>query len=1016
MSILESFLAAANGMSQAQINKESGGKQFDKDGKPLVGRYPDGSMPAPAQRAYGVAQMQIGTARETAKLHGIAWDEQKFMNDAGYNRALGNHHMDDLRKRYGGDEAKAQGAFHSGTGNVDKAIARFGDNWVQGLGPNGRNYVAKIGGGGVAGSGTGGTPSVRPLSIPDILKEVGRKEITGNPNQPQVLDPNKAGPALREGYVETANRAGAADDVLNQTIAALQGPGGIQEQQVEALAGRNERMDNLLNESAMRTTETMQRMQPLFQQKRAVVDQRRKLDQMNPLERGIRSLFDGNYDRQHLAEVEQGIDAELQLNGDEYKAILSMQDTLLGIVQKSYEGQNALLNLEGEHLSQNLELAGKSLAAASTMWDVTIKGLNVDQGQRAAQIQLSDQVLSQMTPGQMETAHNQAKASPDGTVTINGATFTEGTLLEARQRTGQQQLQLDQLRVNSELQNVALIEKSQDDLIGNMTTSQIRNAIQNGGEYNGVKLPLAKLNQGLQASVQGDELRVGLSGMDNARRNLQDMARSIGQSTQISGYRIAQLTGTQSKELNNLVMQQSAEFGQIQQQVRAANATGDGDRMATQFMPRLREMAAQRQQLIDGIATQWAGGNKDLKPLASAFLSGAPLNGESSARGLIAMVRGGQNFANASPQAKAAIDAARALVAQADAAPQTTPGQSVEALFGKAPNAKEKESQLLRDVVKKIGDVYSSTQFDTTIRAAPQIAKQFGHIGQNLNPETLSDAITVGDEQGYNRVAGDLGITAADAKTLFAGGAGSDKIWAKANKQGLSLEQWGSRLTTQQQMATTQYMDQHHPKVGQWSAGTVLANLLGHPRFADIAGQQAAGAAQSTFGDFVVGTAGSANQAANVAQYGKQMRDAYTLHRQSARTNQLNNLNSYGADADRRFYTILHALPGVNSPEAGRMWAEVQKIVKNPEWREQNTSSLDVIANAARNPSDFVFSGAAATVNNLQYEEYKLALGQAKFNDPNLERARRLALSKWGEYERVSDDAISALNTFRPEN
>jgi hypothetical protein len=53
---------------------ESGGRQFGPDGKTLVGRYRDGSMPEPDKRAYGVGQVQVGTGRNVAKAHGIRWD------------------------------------------------------------------------------------------------------------------------------------------------------------------------------------------------------------------------------------------------------------------------------------------------------------------------------------------------------------------------------------------------------------------------------------------------------------------------------------------------------------------------------------------------------------------------------------------------------------------------------------------------------------------------------------------------------------------------------------------------------------------------------------------------------------------------------------------------------------------------------------------------------------------------------------------------------------------------------
>lgn len=125
-----------------QMNAESGGRQFQANGQPLVGHYRDGSMPPPALRAYGAGQMQIGTAQATAARLGIPFDQNRFMNDRDYNLSLANAHMDYLRQRYGGDQTLALAAYHSGEGNVDRAVRDHGRaNFVQGLGPEGRAYV-----------------------------------------------------------------------------------------------------------------------------------------------------------------------------------------------------------------------------------------------------------------------------------------------------------------------------------------------------------------------------------------------------------------------------------------------------------------------------------------------------------------------------------------------------------------------------------------------------------------------------------------------------------------------------------------------------------------------------------------------------------------------------------------------------------------------------------------------------------------------------------------------------------
>lgn len=117
------FTAVRNGKTGAamywgaQIQAESGGQQFDAEGKPLTS----------SAGATGVAQIMPETGPEAAKLAGLAWDEERFKTDPGYNAELGKAYSNMLFKRYSNDPVLALAAYNAGMGNVDKAIAKAGD-------------------------------------------------------------------------------------------------------------------------------------------------------------------------------------------------------------------------------------------------------------------------------------------------------------------------------------------------------------------------------------------------------------------------------------------------------------------------------------------------------------------------------------------------------------------------------------------------------------------------------------------------------------------------------------------------------------------------------------------------------------------------------------------------------------------------------------------------------------------------------------------------------------------------
>jgi len=93
-----------NGM----IARESNGKQFDANGQPLKS----------SAGALGIAQVMPATGPEAAAAAGLAWDEEKFKNDAGYNKALGQAYFNKQVQAYG-NTTLAVMAYNAGGGAVN---------------------------------------------------------------------------------------------------------------------------------------------------------------------------------------------------------------------------------------------------------------------------------------------------------------------------------------------------------------------------------------------------------------------------------------------------------------------------------------------------------------------------------------------------------------------------------------------------------------------------------------------------------------------------------------------------------------------------------------------------------------------------------------------------------------------------------------------------------------------------------------------------------------------------------
>ena len=91
----------------------------------------------PSSGACGVLQLLPSTAAQ----YGVS-----NCLDVAANIDAGVHYLADLLNQFGGDIAKALAAYDWGPGNLGKAIAAWGDQWLAHAPAETQNYVAKIAG------------------------------------------------------------------------------------------------------------------------------------------------------------------------------------------------------------------------------------------------------------------------------------------------------------------------------------------------------------------------------------------------------------------------------------------------------------------------------------------------------------------------------------------------------------------------------------------------------------------------------------------------------------------------------------------------------------------------------------------------------------------------------------------------------------------------------------------------------------------------------------------------------
>lgn len=191
----------------------SQGKSVFADPEPLTS--PKGAI--------GIAQVMPGTGPEAAKLAGLPWDEDRFRNDADYNKALGKAYFQKQLQDNGGDLAKAYAAYNAGPGALQKAIdqakaeaAKTADGpvkpWIEFLPAETQNYVAKNLREFAAGQGKPTRPTFAEIDAqlrqrPELAANPTRYKLARDEASRQFEEQTKALAARDDESVATAMRA-----------------------------------------------------------------------------------------------------------------------------------------------------------------------------------------------------------------------------------------------------------------------------------------------------------------------------------------------------------------------------------------------------------------------------------------------------------------------------------------------------------------------------------------------------------------------------------------------------------------------------------------------------------------------------------------------------------------------------------------------------------------------------------------------------------------------------------------
>lgn len=968
---------------EAQMAAESGGRQFDQSGKTLVGRYPDGSTPKGDKKAYGAGQMQVGTARNTAKQFGIAWDEKKFMSDPEYNLTLANKHKEYLTQKYG-DKSIADAAYHQGEPTVDKAIQQYGrSGYLQGIGPEGKKYVKKI----AAARGGKGSSMAGNQDFFAGLESALAPEVAASQNVK-----SNAGAIFGSDARITEEVAGVREqnDRQRQALGVLDATQEVAQQvQMRSKIEQIDESRQVSDQITSATRELQARTKPVFEARKRVTDQLYEIATMNPLERGIRGLFDYNYDQGYMEDQLGRLDVALKSDAADFEYVNRLNAVALGEIDRRYGLNTAETDLLAKQSAEDLTLVGMQLANAGNFLNATQEEINTQASVISAKLNASRDMLGRIDGVTTTDLMNQA-AENGGVIEYNGVELSYAQLRDTRKQQEQQEWAVESYKMGIASGRMDFAEKSADNVMQYASRAQLEGWINNGG--------IATLPDGTEIQLPQDKLTHYL-GIHMSRENAmaEEVANNIpgAQAVVMASNSIkadAQLfqrgqgffkKGSQDDlAMTQIFKNHTSSLAALVEAKNAGKPAATIRALTEKVFQNSQQMRAQMDQTI----LRTVGGDKQSAQYVSSFVYGTPLSDGDSASALVHFaIKGGiPDAMKASPEAKQLFAAALKVVAE-----NRTDSK------GK-PLSEAALKQLVTDrVLSTARRTVGQARFDRVFTGLPSEAAKDGNAFGRLSQEQWGTLRVNAENLAAKAVASQLGIDAGQVLKMARTGKPLSSAPAHVQIFQRFNEQFADSYNQTEQTQIVEGLDDLPAVSPGMTNSEAMVEYLRSGKLQNRAGMNSQHANTGAFGDYILGPVVGNALESSISEYATLVQDSaevvYGGRRETARVFD----NSYAKNPVARGFHILMSVPGVGEAGAKALLPFLRQQENKPVMLATTVGAY--VMPRGINTRSFVRS---------QEDIFYNALSSTKFEDPQLEGYRKRAVAGFRESATESGGAV----------
>lgn len=982
--------------TSVQEAAESGGKQFDKSGKTLVGRYRDGTTPKGDKKAYGRGQMQIGTARDTAKRHGIDWDESKFMRDGDYNVSLANLHMKDLVTRYKGDRELAVAAYHQGQGTVDKALAKFGRaNYIKGIGPEGRAYVKKIMGG-QAGGQQGNQAMPGTTQRRSVLDDIENFAASGNVRQ-QDSAIFGSGERLSQETAEVRRNLGEQSqrlDVLQQVTEAAQ------LNQMTHKVRQVEDSRAISDEIVGATNELKRQIKPVFEARQRVADQLDKINTMNPLERGIRGIFDLNYDKNHLTNQLDNFDRTIKMRGEDFNFSYALNSKALTEIDRRYGIDTAIADLSAEHAKSDLGIANIRLAQANDTLGATKAEI-----QTQAQVISAQKIARENMMGQLDlptVTELLVKAQQgNGVVEYNGTQLNAQELRERVQNMERYDMSVRSAELALQAQEMNLYAQHTRNALGLMTREQVEAVAANGGvdpatglQFQADDVTRALQNYQTRTQMEAEQIALQIPGAQAA----QAASAMVGEMTGLY-YRAKSMMGNHELRGSALAMR---EVSEIATQLDQAVKSGADPLVIRTLLDKLDQSRAAYSKQIDSTILRSVGGDKEVAQIVKSFTYGTPINEVSATNALVTLALKGSL-----PQGVTLSPEAREVFQKVQ---QTVQANRIDEK-GK-PRSKQQLASIVSSQVGQIANqVVGNTRLQMIMENLPAHAADFNNPLSQLEPKVWNQIRQNATRQADIQIAERLQTSPQNIqqmRTKFKpvdSTPQSAKLWTDFNQQ-------SGTYNAMYQSELVRLIDEQPNLQPGVANSELMVDFMQSPEMVNRGQQITERTSNASIGDYLVNPIAQSALTQVLHNEAQGLDAARGEFNESQRLAARDLQKGYGFSSQARISTIMSSIPGVGPEGAAKLRPFVNQVIGSPVKRGVVETGMEVggIANRILNPMlESIDRGRQADLLRAQERAVVESLQATKFQDPAMEAYRKAVVKNWKEYADSSDSFVTNL-------